>query len=270
MKFVRYSINNSIKYGLVEGNPIQENENFHGAVVKEISSAPWDNYKISNIQHKIEDIKILAPCDPKIVFFMGGNFKPSDPEIPQVYTKTSNSIIGPNDTIVIPKECAPGLGAENIQQEAELVAIIGKTCRRVSVEDALDYVGGYTCGNDVSVRDWQHGSDLVPADPTFWRAKATDTFSPIRPYIETDLDPNDVELFARVSGKEFQHNTTKDIVHDTAACISYISQWVSLQPGDVIFTGTGDQLTDPIRDGDLVEIDLPKIGILRNPVVLEK
>ena len=245
MKFVRYSINNSIKYGLVEGNPIQENENFHGAVVKEISSAPWDNYKISNIQHKIEDIKILAPCDPKIVFFMGGNFKPSDPEIPQVYTKTSNSIIGPNDTIVIPKECAPGLGAENIQQEAELVAIIGKTCRR-------------------------HGSDLVPADPTFWRAKATDTFSPIGPYIETDLDPNDVELFARVSGKEFQHNTTKDIVHDTAACISYISQWVSLQPGDVIFTGTGDQLTDPIRDGDLVEIDLPKIGILRNPVVLEK
>ncbi|GIT16326.1 MAG: hypothetical protein CM1200mP37_9070 [Chloroflexota bacterium] len=98
-EILRYSINNSIKYGLVEGNPIQENENFHGAVVKEISSAPWDNYKISNIQHKIEDIKILAPCDPKIVFFMGGNFKPSDPEIPQVYTKTSNSIIGPNDTM---------------------------------------------------------------------------------------------------------------------------------------------------------------------------
>ena len=120
-----------------------------------------------------------------------------------------------------------------MQEEAELVAIIGKPCRNVSEEDALDYVFGYTCGNDVSARDWQ------ASDPTFWRAKASDTFSPIGPYIVTDLDPNELEIFARVNGKQVQHCLTSNMVHDTAACISYISQSVTLGPGDIIYTGHG-------------------------------
>ena len=149
-----------------------------------------------------------------------------------------------------------------MQEEAELVAIIGKPCRRVSEADALDYVFGYTCGNDVSARDWQR------IDPTFWRAKAADTFSPIGPYIETDLDPNNVSIKARVNGKQVQDVNTTNIVHNTAACISYISQWVTLGPGDVIYTGTGG--TQPtLKDGDVVEIEIAEIGVLSNPVKAE-
>lgn len=250
MKFARYETHGQVAYGIVDGNSVQE-----------ITAAPWENYEKSDHTHTIDQVKILAPCTPSIVFFMGGNYydhlgDDDAPEIPQVYTKTPNSICGPGDTIILPKE------AEEVQEEAELVAIIGKPCRRVSEAHALDYVFGYTCGNDVSARDWQR------IDPTFWRAKASDTFSPIGPYIETDLDPNNVTIKARVNGKQVQDVSTTNIVHNTAACISYISQWVTLGPGDVIYTGTGG--TQPtLKTGDVVEIDIAEIGVLSNPVQAE-
>lgn len=251
MKYVRYEAHGSIAYGVLEGD-----------TVRQMTASPFGEYEITDHAHSLSEVRVLSPCKPSIVYFMGGNFydhigDSPPPEIPQVYTKTPNSIIGPGETIVIPRE------ATGVEEEAELVAIIGKPCKRVSKEDALDYVLGYTCGNDVSGRDWQR------SDPTFWRAKSSDTFSPIGPYIETDLDPNNIEILARVNGEQVQHVKMTDIIHDTAACISYISQWVTLGPGDVIFTGTGGHQPQ-LHEGDVVEIEIKEIGVLSNPVTVEK
>ncbi len=250
MKFARYEAHGEVAYGIVEGDSVDQ-----------IAGAPWEDYKRSDHSHPLREVKVLAPCTPSIVFFMGGNYYDhlggaGGPEVPQVYTKTPNSICGPGDTIILPKE------AKQVQEEAELVAIIGKPCRRVSEAQALDYVFGYTCGNDVSARDWQS------IDSTFWRAKASDTFSPIGPYIETDLDPNNVTIEARINGKQVQDVSTTNIVHNTAACISYISQWVTLGPGDLIYTGTGGTQSD-LHDRDFVEIEISEIGVLSNPVKAE-
>jgi 2-keto-4-pentenoate hydratase/2-oxohepta-3-ene-1,7-dioic acid hydratase in catechol pathway len=250
LKFVRYEAAGQLEYGIVEDDR-----------VRRITPSPFEEYETSGHTRPLSEVKVLAPCTPAIIFFMGGNYydhigDSAPPEVPQVYTKTSNSIIGPGDTIVLPRE------AGGVEEEGELVAIIGKQCKGVSKEDALDYVLGYTCGNDVSAREWQR------SDPTFWRAKASDTFSPIGPYIVPGLDPNNIEIFARVNGKQVQHVKTTDIIHDTATCISYISQWVTLGPGDVIFTGTGGH-QPKLNHGDVVDIEIPEIGVLSNPVVIK-
>ena len=250
-KFARYEAHGEVAYGIVEGD-----------TVRQITASPFEEYQLTDHTHQLSDVKLLAPSTPSIIYFMGGNFydhmaDTGPPDVPQVYTKTPNSVIGPDDTIVLPKE------AREVQEEGELVAVIGKPCRRVSREDALDYVFGYTCGNDVSAREWQRN------DPTFWRAKASDTFSPLGPYIVTGLDPAKLEIRARVNGKEVQHVKLTDIIHDTAVCVSYISQWVTLGPGDVIYTGTGGTQPD-LQDGDVVEIEIAEIGVLRNPVAAER
>ena len=250
MKFARFEAEGEKAYGIVEGD-----------AVTQISAAPFGEYETVGPVRAVTDVRLLAPVSPYIVFFMGGNYMDhlaggEPPAYPQVYTKTPNSVIGPGDTIVVPGR------AGSVQEEAELVAIIGKPCRNVSEADALDYVFGYTCGNDVSARDWQ------ATDPTFWRAKASDTFSPIGPYIVTGLDPNELEIFARVNGEQVQHCLTSNMVHDTAACISYISQSVTLGPGDIIYTGTGGTQVD-LHEGDVVDIEIPEIGVLTNPVTVE-
>ena len=250
MKFARYEADGAVAYGIVEGD-----------MIRRISAAPFESHKVLDDTHAVSDVKLLAPTTPSIIFFMGGNYMDhlagaEPPAYPQVYTKTPNSIIGPGDTIVVPGR------AGSVQEEAELVAVIGKPCRNVSEADALDYVLGYTCGNDVSARDWQ------ASDPTFWRAKASDTFSPIGPYIVTGLDPNDLVIKARVNGEQVQRCLTSNMVHDTAACISYISQSVTLGPGDIIYTGTGGTQVD-LQEGDVVDIEIAEIGVLTNPVVVE-
>ena len=250
MKFARFEFCGSISFGIVEDD-----------IVKVISSTPFDDFDVLDQIHHISEIQLLAPTVPSIIFFMGGNYmdhlgEGEPPVVPQVYTKTPNSIIGPNDTIIVPSH------AGHVQEEAELVAVIGKSCRNVSKADALDYVFGYTCGNDVSARDWQ------ASDPTFWRAKASDTFSPIGPYIVTGLDPTKLVITATVNGEQVQHCKTSDMVHDTAACISYISQSVTLGPGDIIYTGTGGTQVD-LQEGDVVEIGIEEIGVLSNTVTVD-
>ena len=250
MKFARYEAHGEVAYGIVEGD-----------AVRQITSTPFEKYETTDHVHGVSDVKLLAPCSPSKIYFMGGNYRDhlgdrAPPKFPQVYIKTPNAIIAHGDTIILPAD------AGRVAEEAELVAIIGRPCKKVSVADALDYVLGYTCGNDVSARDWQK------SDPTFWRAKASDTFAPIGPYIATGLDPSKLEIRARVNGKEVQHVKTSDLIHDTPACISYISQSVTLEPGDVIYTGTGGTQSD-LHHGDVVDVEIEEIGVLSNPVIVE-
>jgi len=179
------------------------------------------------------------------------------PAVPQLFLKPSSSVIGPEETIVLPN------GARRVDAEGELVAVIGRVCRSVGAEAALDYVLGYTCGNDVSARHWQRD------DLQWWRAKGSDTFSPIGPVIATGLDPGDLELRTVLNGGEKQRTNTSALVHSVAALISFASQVCTLEPGDLIFTGTPGE-TPKLNDGDIVEVEIAGIGVLRNPVAREQ
>ncbi len=139
------------------------------------------------------------------------------------------------------------------------MAVIGRQARGVDPDQALDYVLGYTCGNDVSARDWQQG------DLQWWRAKGCDTFAPLGPWIATDLDPTGLELRTRVNGREVQSTSTSLLIHSVAHLISFASQVMTLEPGDLVFSGTPGT-TSPLQKDDVVEIEISGIGVLRNPV----
>jgi 2-keto-4-pentenoate hydratase/2-oxohepta-3-ene-1,7-dioic acid hydratase in catechol pathway len=178
------------------------------------------------------------------------------PAIPQLFLKPSSSIIGPGDTIILPAD------APRVDAEGEVVAVIGKPCRNVSEAQALDYVSGYTCGNDVSGRHWQRD------DIQWWRAKGSDTFSPIGPFVATGLDPTSISLRTRVNGEEKQSGSTSDLIHSVAAMISFASRVMTLEPGDLLFTGTPG-VPPKLEDADECEIEIDGIGVLSNPVKRE-
>ena len=178
------------------------------------------------------------------------------PTRPEPFYKTSTALIGPGDPIKIHPEA--GL----VACESELVAIIGKVTKNVSEEEALDYVFGYTCGNDVSAREWQGGDD---ADNQWWRAKSADTFGPLGPYIVTDIDPQNVGIKGFVNGIEGQSCHSSEMLFSTAKSISFISKYATLLPGDMLWTGTSGK-TPPINPGDTVTIEIENVGTLENPV----
>ncbi len=251
MKFARYQAQGKVSYGVVEGD-----------VVKEMSGTPFEKYQLTGKSHKLSEVKLLAPCTPVKMLAMALNYKShlgdqKPPDQPEPFFKVPTSIIGPGDTIILPKN------AGRVDEEAELVVVMGKRCKGVSKADALKYVLGYTIGNDVSARVWQRG------DKSWWRAKSSDTFAPLGPYIVTDLDGGNLEIFARVNGKEVQHCHTSELLYDIPTIISFISQVLTLEPGDLIFTGTSGVPAE-IHDGDVVEIEIPGIGVLKNPVKAQK
>jgi 2-keto-4-pentenoate hydratase/2-oxohepta-3-ene-1,7-dioic acid hydratase in catechol pathway len=142
------------------------------------------------------------------------------------------------------------------------VAVIAKACRRVTPLQASKYILGYTCGNDVSERGWQK------EDRTQWRAKGADSFAPVGPWVETGADPQRLEMIVRVNGREVQHGCTKDMLFSFTQIVSYISQQVTLRPGDLVFSGSSGA-TGALHPGDVVEVEIPGVGLLRNPVVAE-
>ncbi|MCH8204591.1 MAG: fumarylacetoacetate hydrolase family protein [Candidatus Hydrogenedentes bacterium] len=249
-KYVRYAYEDDTAYGVLQGNTIQElQKNF-------LESTETTGRTIA-----LADVKLLAPVEPRKVFAVGFNYQShlgsrEVPETPPIFLKLPTCIVGPGDDIVIPE------GARAVQYEAELVLVIGKTAKNVSVEEARDHIFGVTCGNDVSARAWQQ-SDLQ-----WFRGKAPDTFGPIGPCVVTGLDYDDLLLQGRLNGETGQKQRTSDLIHNSAAIVSFISQTVTLEPGDLIFTGTPGS-TKSIKSGDVVEIELEGVGILSNPVVVE-
>ena len=251
MKFARYLAHGQVSYGSVEGD-----------MVKELSASPFEQYTITDHVHALSEVKLLAPCVPTKILAIGLNYSSHlhdrpGPTEPMVFYKTPTSLIGPEETIVRPKD------TERLDEEAELVVVIKDRCRNVSEEQAMQHVLGYTCGNDVSARDWQS------EDRNWWRAKSADTFSPAGPYIVTDLDPHDVRISARINGKEVQGESTRYLIFNVPAVVAYTSRFVTLEPGDMIYTGTPGEPGE-MKDGDVCEIEIEGIGVLRNPVKLEQ
>jgi 2-keto-4-pentenoate hydratase/2-oxohepta-3-ene-1,7-dioic acid hydratase in catechol pathway len=154
-------------------------------------------------------------------------------------------------------------GAKDVHYEAELVLVIGKRTSRVSVAQAKDYIFGVTCGNDVSERIWQNDPKIK--DIQWWRAKGADTFSPLGPYIVRGIDYHNLKIGTRLNGKTVQDDHTSHFIHNGHVTVSFISQFVTLEPGDLIFTGTSGK-TMPMKAGDIVEVEIEGVGVLRNPV----
>jgi 2-keto-4-pentenoate hydratase/2-oxohepta-3-ene-1,7-dioic acid hydratase in catechol pathway len=207
-------------------------------------------------------VKLLYPCEPPKIFAVGRNYQSHIGERkaslhPEIFFKPISALQNPGNPIVIPR------GAKNVHFEGELVAVIGKTAKGISASEAKEAIFGVTCGNDVSERDWQIGPEK---DRQWWRAKGADTFAPVGPLIVRDLDYGNLLLQTRVNGKVVQEQRTSDLIFDLPTIVSWISQFVTLTPGDLVFTGTPGE-TSRIEAGDVVEVEIEGVGILRNPVV---
>ncbi|QDU78884.1 Ureidoglycolate lyase [Polystyrenella longa] len=251
-KIARFEYKGKVRYGLVKGESILA-----------IEGDIFGEWKRSDYLMKLEDVKLLVPTEPKQIFAMAGNYKshldgevPEQFKTPQPFLKAYSSLQRPDGEIQLPPESAP------VHYEAEMVIVIGKEAKNVSKEDAKDYILGITCGNDVSARAWQKG------DVQWWRAKASDTFSPCGPWIVTGLDYDDLLMTLKLNGKVVQEERTSLLLHDVASTVSFISQHTTLHPGDLIFTGTPGK-TDVIKSGDVVEVEIEGVGVLRNTVVDE-
>jgi len=249
MKIVRYRIGKKVAYGILKENRVER-----------IVGTPYRGIRGTKEYHKLSEVKLLAPCLPTKVIAIGLNYysharevKMEVPKEPLMFFKPSSSVIGPEEKIVRPQGC------QRLDYEAELGVVIGKQATRVSQAEAMKYVLGYTCFNDVTARDWQK------IDSQWARAKGSDTFSPTGPWIETELDAGNVMVEAYLNSKRVQHASTSDLVFNTAALVSYISQVITLFPGDVIATGTPAGI-GPMQSGDVIEIKCEGIGTLRNPV----
>ena len=218
-----------------------------------------------------KDVKLLPPYSPKQMYGPGLNFldhlqmanealgtNATTIEQPDPWFKSITSIIGEGENVVIPKDSPSG-----IQYEGECIAVIGKTTRRADENTAWDNIFGYTCGNDISERTWQRD------DREFWRAKGSDTFAPIGPWIETSFNPREQNaMIVRVNGLEVQKAYTSDMFFNFGKLISFISQAITLSPGDMIWSGTSGH-PENMSHGDIVEVEVENIGILTNKVVNE-
>jgi 2-keto-4-pentenoate hydratase/2-oxohepta-3-ene-1,7-dioic acid hydratase in catechol pathway len=255
MQYARFRLKDSESFGSIEGDQITI-----------IEGDIFGEYRAGGETVDLSQVELLAPVPrPGKILAAAVNYQshaPSGsvitkqeeaPAIPQLFLKPSSSVIGPKEMIVLPE------GARRVDAEGELVAVIGRACRNVSAAEALSYVFGYTCGNDVSARHWQRD------DLQWWRAKGADTFSPIGPVITTDVDPANAELRTSVNGEERQRTNTSALVHSVAALISFASEVCTLEPGDLIFTGTPGE-TPTLNDGDIVAVEIEGIGALSNPV----
>jgi 2-keto-4-pentenoate hydratase/2-oxohepta-3-ene-1,7-dioic acid hydratase in catechol pathway len=249
MKFVRYEENGYISYGLLEGNEIIKIE---GSILGE--------YQVTGQRSSLDKAKLLAPITPGKIVAIGLNYKKHAeevnkplPEEPMMFLVSPTAVIGPGDSIQL-------VNPENkTDHEGELAIVIGKWASEVSIEDALSYVLGYTCCNDVSDRP------LQKKDGQFTRAKSFATYKPLGPVIVTDINPDDAPIRVRVNGEVRQDSNTSDMIFNTAEVISFVSHVMALEPGDVIITGTPSGVA-PLKDGDRVEVEIEGIGSLMNTV----
>lgn len=248
MKIVRFSEDGEPRYGIVEDGIVYRGEgDLFSGLRKGAEVGPFDG------------LTILPPVAPSKIVAVGLNYAlhvtENDPtrQIPTepvIFMKPTTALIGHGGVIELPP-------ADRIDYEAELCIVIGKEAYRVAEERALDYVLGYTCGNDVSHRDYQR------KDGQWVRAKGFNTFCPLGPVIETDLDPGNVAIQSRLNGEVRQNSHTSNLIFNPAFLISFISNVMTLLPGDVIMTGTPEGV-GPMKPGDTIEVEVEGIGTLRN------
>ncbi len=248
MKFARVRAGSEIFHALVEGDRATRlSGDLFGAWTK-----TDDSYALS-------DVEILVPTTPSKVFALAGNYldhlgDQAPPATPEPFFKLPTSLLKHEGLVVQPPD------TEAVHYEAEVVIVIGKRARNVSVDDAMSYVLGITCGNDISARVWQRG------DTQWWRGKGSDTFGPCGPFVVTGIDFSNLDVTLRVNGEVRQKTNTANMIHSLADAVSFISQHVTLEPGDLIYTGTPGK-TLGMQPGDVVEVEIEKVGVLRNRIV---
>jgi 2-keto-4-pentenoate hydratase/2-oxohepta-3-ene-1,7-dioic acid hydratase in catechol pathway len=248
--FIRYRSGASACYGILEGD-----------TVREIRGDLFGDYTETVAILNLSDVALLHPCQPGKIVCVGLNYRSHVgsrpvPEHPEIFFKPVSSLQDPEGPIVTPPD------STDMHYEGELVVVIGRQVKNASADQAREAIFGVTCGNDVSERNWQHG----PAkDMQWWRAKGCDTFGPLGPAIVTSLDYDTLLLRTRLNGEVVQKQYTSDLIFDCPTIVSYISRWITLMPGDIIYTGTPGA-TRKMSPGDVVEVEIEGIGVLRNPV----
>jgi 2-keto-4-pentenoate hydratase/2-oxohepta-3-ene-1,7-dioic acid hydratase in catechol pathway len=248
-RYVRYSAEGKTFYGLHDGHTIRE---LHG----DIFTGAEPTEKVVSTA----DVKLLAPCEPSKVVAVGRNYRShiadrniDAPKYPGLFWKPSSCIIGTDENIILPD------GASNVHYEAELVIVMGKRGKNIPRTEASQFIFGVTAGNDVSERDWQKD------DLQWFRAKGSDTFGALGPCIVQGLDYNDLLVESRVNGEVRQSQRTRDLIFPVDMIVAYVSQYVTLVPGDIIYTGTPGN-TRAMQPGDIVEIEVEGVGVLLNRI----
>lgn len=253
MRIVRYQVRGEgPRYGWL-----------HEDKVGEIVGDPFGKYKRNEAKTPLTDVKLLAPGAPSKIICVGRNYVEHAkelgndvPQIPLIFMKPPSSIINPGDTIVLPPQ------SRQVEHEAELVVVIGKRGRNITAEEAKKHIFGYTIGNDVTARD------LQKTDDQWTRAKGFDTFCPFGPWIDTEFNIADALITSRVNEQPRQMASTRDMVFSVPTLIAFISSVMTLEPGDLIFTGTPAGV-GPLKAGDEVVVEIEGLGVLRNRVKAE-
>ena len=254
MRIVRYQTqgNRKARYGwLLEDR------------VGEISGNPFGRYRRNEATIPLADISLLPPTEPSKIICVGRNYVEHArelgnevPKVPLIFMKPPSSVLASGETIILPAQSA------QVEHEAELVAVIGKRGRHVTANNARKLILGYTVGNDVTARD------LQKPDGQWTRAKGFDTFCPFGPWIDTEFDPSDAVITCRVNGQMRQMASTRDMIFNVGVLIAYISSVMTLEPGDLIFTGTPDGVGE-LKDGDEVSVEIEGLGMIKNKVKAE-
>jgi len=231
--------------------------------VGEISGNLFGRYRRNEALTPLADVKLLPPTEPTKIVCVGRNYVEHAkelgnevPKVPLIFMKPPSSIIANGETILLPPQSA------QVEHEAELVVVIGKRGRHIKAENAKKHILGYTIGNDVTARD------LQKSDNQWTRAKGFDSFCPFGPWIDTDFDPADAVITCRVNGQMRQMASTRDMVFNVGVLIAYISSVMTLEPGDLIFTGTPSGVGE-LKDGDEVTVEIEGLGLIKNKVKTE-
>ena len=260
MKFARFETNGWQSYAVVEGDQLRV-----------VQGDLFGQHHFTDARYPINSVKILPPTQPTSYWAIGLNYADhvahqienldaeriaKDAQAFMPWQKGVSCIIGQGDTVILPAE------SDYVHYEGELVIVIGKPARRITPEEAPSFILGYTCGNDISSEGSWHD------DPSNWRKKTSDTFGPVGPWIETDLDPQSVDIITRVNGKETDKGSTSGMTFGCYETVSRISQFVTLHPGDLILTGAPGAV-EALQPGDIVDVEIPEIGCLSNVVAAE-
>ena len=259
MRWGRFEAGGQIKYGIVREDDVEL-----------VIGSPFAGYEPAADHRPLDSLRLLTPAEPRTFYAAGLNYlehvreqarsRGREPDLPRqadIGYRANNALIAHGETIVVPRD-----SEGPVEYEAELVAVIGRRARNLTPEDALSCVLGFTIGNDVSERAWQR------SDRTLWRAKNTDTFKPMGPWIETDVDLDALETVVRVNDCETTRFRTNDMLFSVQTFLSRMSRYLTLYPGDVVWMGTEGK-SPALQPGDRVDIEITGIGVLSNPVAAE-
>ena len=249
-RYIRYRAGGSVFPGVLEND-----------LVRQLDGNILGKHEETGVTHPLSEVELLCPCQPTKIMAVGLNYKSHlggrpQPASPEIFYKPVSALQNPGGPIVIPG------GATDVHYEGELVVVIGERASKVSKDEARKAIFGVSCGNDVSDRSWQHGQNK---DLQWWRAKGSDTFAPFGPAIATGIDSSNLLLQTRLNGEVVQKQVTSDLIFDCPTIVSWISNWVTLMPGDIIYTGTPGS-TRKMSPGDVLEVEIEGIGTLRNTV----